>query len=45
MRFQVDRKFFSGAKVKGLKTLELSEVGANDADNWRPNDGPQNMRQ
>lgn len=44
-RYQVDRKFFNGAKIKGLKTLELSEVESGDADRWRPKKGPKDMQQ
>jgi len=45
MRYQLDRKFFGGSKIKGLKTLELSEVQSGDAESWRPNSGPTDMRQ
>ena len=45
IRYQVDRKVMSGTKLKGLKTLELSEVQGEDADTWRPTDGGANMRQ
>ncbi|KAL7493959.1 hypothetical protein ACHAWT_002745 [Skeletonema menzelii] len=45
VRYQVDRKVLAGTKVKGLKTLELSEVQGEDADTWRPKDGGANMRQ
>jgi hypothetical protein len=45
IRYQVDRKVTSGTGVKGLRTLELSEVQASDADQWRPKDGGENMRQ
>ena len=45
MRYQVDRKFHGGIRLKGLKTLELCEVQGDDADKWRPNSGPQDMRQ
>jgi hypothetical protein len=44
-RYQVDRKFFGGAKSKGLKSLELSEVQALDADTYRPRKGPADMLQ
>jgi len=40
-----DRKVLGGTKLKGLKTLELSEVQGEDADRWRPRDGGANMRQ
>ena len=40
-----DRKVLGGKKLKGLKTLELSEVQGEDADRWRPRDGGANMRQ
>lgn len=36
---------FGGTKLKGLKTLELSEVMGEDADRWRPKDGGVDMRQ
>jgi hypothetical protein len=45
MRYQVDRKVHSGRHVRGLRTLELSEVQGVDADRYRPRDGGQNMRQ
>jgi hypothetical protein len=45
IRYQVDRKVMAGTKIKGLKTLELSEVQGEDADKWRPKDGGANMRQ
>ena len=45
IRYQVDRKVFGGTKLKGLKTLELSEVRGEDADRWRPKDGGVDMRQ
>ncbi len=45
IRYQVDRKVMSGTKLKGLRTLELSEVRGEDADRWRPKDGGANMRQ
>jgi hypothetical protein len=45
IRYQVDRKVLSGSKLKGLRTLELSEVQGEDADRWRPKDGGSNMRQ
>ncbi|KAL7530871.1 hypothetical protein ACHAXR_003718 [Thalassiosira sp. AJA248-18] len=45
IRYQVDRKVMAGTKMKGLRTLELSEVQGNDADRWRPQDGGANMRQ
>ena len=45
IRYQVDRKVLSGTKLKGLRTLELSEVQSDDADKWRPKDGGANMRQ
>ncbi|KAL7437300.1 hypothetical protein ACHAXH_007102 [Discostella pseudostelligera] len=45
IRYQVDRKILSGIKLKGLRTLELSEVQGEDADRWRPKDGGANMRQ
>jgi hypothetical protein len=45
IRYQVDRKVLGGRKLKGLKTLELSEVRGEDADRWRPKDGGVDMRQ
>jgi hypothetical protein len=45
MRFQVDRKSYGGVNLRGLRTLELSEVQSADADQYRPRDGGQNMRQ
>jgi len=45
MRYQVDRKIRGGAGIKGLRTLELSEVQGAEADQWRPKDGGSNMRQ
>ena len=45
MRYQVDRKVHSGRHLRGLRTLELSEVQGVDADKYRPRDGGQNMRQ
>jgi hypothetical protein len=45
MRYQVDRKVHSGRHIRGLRTLELSEVQGIDADRYRPRDGGQNMRQ
>lgn len=45
IRFQADRKVLGGTKVRGLRTLELSEVEAKAADQWRPKDDGQNMRQ
>lgn len=45
IRFQADRKVGSGAGIKGLRTLELTEVEASSADTWRPKDGGQDMRQ
>ena len=45
IRFQADRKVLGGTKLRGLKTLELSEVEAESADQWRPRDNGENMRQ
>jgi hypothetical protein len=45
IRYQADRKVLGGAKVRGLKTLELSEVEADAADQWRPKDQGEDMRQ
>jgi len=44
-RYQVDRKFLGGNNIRGLKTLELSEVEADQAEQWRPRDGGMDMRQ
>jgi len=44
-RYQVDRKVKGGAELLGLRTLELSEVQAKDADTYRPRDGGADMRQ
>lgn len=45
IRYQADRKVRGGAKLRELKTLELTEVEAESADKWRPSDSGQNMRQ
>jgi len=45
IRLQADRKVLGGVKLRGLKTLELTEVEAEAADQWRPNDDGENMRQ
>ncbi|GAX13709.1 hypothetical protein FisN_2Hh545 [Fistulifera solaris] len=45
MRYQVDRKVNSGKELLGLRSLELSEVQAADAEEYRPRDGGQDMRQ
>ena len=45
IRYQVDRKVLGGKKIKGLKTLELTEVEKADARRWRPTDGGADMRQ
>jgi len=45
IRYQVDRKVNGGPNLLGLRTLELSEVQGVDADQYRPKDGGQNMRQ
>jgi hypothetical protein len=45
LRYQADRKMFGGKKLRGLKTLELSEVESEDVDRWRPNDNGLDMRQ
>jgi len=45
MRYQADRKFLGGKNVKGLKTLELSEVASEQAEQYRPKGGPEDMRQ
>eukprot|EP00591_Stephanopyxis_turris_P008778 CAMPEP_0195530926 /NCGR_PEP_ID=MMETSP0794_2-20130614/34052_1 /TAXON_ID=515487 /ORGANISM="Stephanopyxis turris, Strain CCMP 815" /LENGTH=481 /DNA_ID=CAMNT_0040662549 /DNA_START=38 /DNA_END=1483 /DNA_ORIENTATION=+ len=44
-RYQADRKFAGGEKIKGLKTFEVSEVEALESDKWRPKNGPEDMRQ
>ncbi|KAL7554291.1 hypothetical protein ACHAWF_017937 [Thalassiosira exigua] len=45
IRYQVDRKVNAGKGLKGLRTLELSEVRSDDAERWRPKDGGKDMRQ
>lgn len=45
MRYQVDRKVRSGTELLGLRTLELSEVQSAYAQQYRPRDGGQDMRQ
>jgi hypothetical protein len=45
LRYQVDKKIKSGKEVRGLKTLELTEIQASDAEQWKPNDGGSDMRQ
>ena len=45
IRYQVDRKVMGGSKLKGLRTLELSEVQSAEADKYRPKDGGSDMRQ
>jgi len=45
IRYQVDRKVLGGIKLRGLRTLELSEVESAEADKWRPRDGGADMRQ
>uniref|UniRef100_A0A7S3QHJ8 Uncharacterized protein n=1 Tax=Chaetoceros debilis TaxID=122233 RepID=A0A7S3QHJ8_9STRA len=45
LRYQADRKFFGGTDVRGLRSLELSEVQTEDAEQWKPNDDGQDMRQ
>lgn len=44
IRFQVDRKVKGGMKLRGLRSLELSEVEGESAEIWRPRDGGQDMR-
>jgi len=44
IRFQADRKVMGGTKLRGLRTLELSEVEGESAEMWRPRDGGQDMR-
>jgi hypothetical protein len=44
MRYQVDRKFFGGELVKGLRTLELSEVLSTEAEKYSPGK-PGDMKQ
>jgi hypothetical protein len=43
-RYQVDRKV-TAVDVRGLRTLEVSEVQSADADKYRPRAGPEDMRQ
>jgi hypothetical protein len=45
IRYQVDRKVRGGTGLMGLRTLELSQVQAEDADTYRPRDGGSDMRQ
>mmetsp|Transcript_22256 Transcript_22256/g.32510 ORF Transcript_22256/g.32510 Transcript_22256/m.32510 type:complete len:468 (+) Transcript_22256:80-1483(+) len=45
IRYQADRKVHGGAKIRGLRSLELSEVQSEDADQWRPNDSGTDMLQ
>jgi hypothetical protein len=45
IRFQVDRKVQGGAELLVLRTLELSEVASASADEYRPRDGGEDMRQ
>ncbi len=45
IRYQADRKFLGGTKIKGLRSLELSEVQSEDAMQWKPNDDGTDMRQ
>lgn len=44
IRYQVDRKVMGGIKLRGLRTLEVSEVEGDAADQWRPRDGGVDMR-
>ena len=44
-RFQADRKVKGGKEILGLRTLELTEVGSESADDWRPSDEGADMRQ
>lgn len=44
-RYQADRKVLGGSQVRNLRTLELSEVQGVDADQYRPRDGGEDMRQ
>jgi hypothetical protein len=45
MRFQADRKVGGGSELLGLRSLELTEVQSADADEYRPKDGGEDMRQ
>jgi hypothetical protein len=45
MRYQADGKFLGGRNVKGLRTLELSEVKSEQAEEYRPRGGAEDMRQ
>lgn len=45
LRFQVDRKVQGQKDLLCLRTLELSEVQSAEADQWRPRDGGEDMRQ
>lgn len=44
-RYQVDRKVQGGLAIRNLRTLELSEVQGAEADEYRPRDGGEDMRQ
>lgn len=45
LRYQADKKLKGGKEVRGLRTLELTEIQAADVEQWRPKDGGQDMRQ
>lgn len=45
LRYQADKKIKGGKEVRGLRTLELTEIRAADAERWRPNDDGTDMRQ
>jgi hypothetical protein len=45
LRYQADKKLKGGKEVRGLRTLELTEIQAADVEKWRPKDGGQDMRQ
>ena len=45
LRYQADKKIRGGKGLRGLKTLELSEIQAKDANKWRPNDSGTDMYQ
>jgi len=43
MRYQADRKFVGGAGLKGLRSLELTEIQSKNAEQYKPQKGPQDM--
>jgi len=43
MRYQADRKFEGGTGVKGLRSLELTEMMSQDAEQYKPEKGPADL--